>query len=185
MTSNVGAHMLKNQAALGFQSTSTDVTYDKMKEALMREVEREFRPEFLNRLDDVIVFRPLDRNDLSHIVGIELQGVTSRLADVNVVLVVSEEAKEWLIDKGYNPDYGARPLRRAVEQSVEDPMAEEVLRGAFRERSKVTVGVKDGELSFASEAAPLPPDPVGVAVPSGEGDGAAAPEGADSTPDAT
>jgi ATP-dependent Clp protease ATP-binding subunit ClpC len=182
MTSNVGAHMLKNQAALGFQSTTTDVSYDKMKEALMREVEREFRPEFLNRLDDVIVFKPLDRNDLANIVGIELQGVTGRLADVNVELVVSEEAKEWLIDKGYNPDYGARPLRRAVEQNVEDPMAEEVLRGAFQERSKVTVVVKDGVLAFEAERLPEPPEPVGVAA---GGDGEESAPGGESTPDAT
>ena len=162
MTSNVGAHMLKNQASLGFQSTTTDMGYEKMKEALMREVEKEFRPEFLNRLDDVIVFKPLTRDDMTRIVDIELSGVTGRLADNKVELIVTSEAKAWLIDQGFNPDYGARPLRRSVEQHVEDPMAEEVLRGSFKNGAIVTVRVKDAHLFFDSR--PLDEEPVGAVV---------------------
>jgi ATP-dependent Clp protease ATP-binding subunit ClpC len=164
MTSNVGAQMLKNQVSLGFQPTSADSSYEKMKEALMREVEKEFRPEFLNRLDDVIVFKPLTRNDLANIVDIELKGVRDRLKDNHVELVVSPEAKEWLIDKGFNPEYGARPLRRAVEQSVEDPLAEEVLRGAFKAGALVTVRVRDNHLFF--DQAPKEPEAVGAGVAS-------------------
>ena len=162
MTSNVGAQMLKNQVSLGFTAASADSGYEKMKESLMREVEREFRPEFLNRLDDVIVFRPLTRNDLANIVDIELKGVRDRLKDNHVDLVVSPEAKEWLIDKGFNPEYGARPLRRAVEQSVEDPLAEEVLRGAFKSGAVVTVRVRDNHLFF--DQTPREPEPVAAAV---------------------
>ncbi len=151
MTSNIGAEILKHQASLGFQKTSADVTYDKMREMLLREVEKEFRPEFLNRIDDIIVFKPLTRDDLRHIVDIEMKGVMKRMADAKVELRWTEEAKEFLIDQGFNPEFGARPLRRAIERLVEDTLSEEILRGAFKERPVVTIRLKDGHLYFDSQ----------------------------------
>src|SRR5262249_38618579 len=102
------------------------------------------RPEFLNRLDDVIVFHQLVRDDLKQIVDIELSKVRSRLLDRGLELVLTDESKQFIIDKEFNPDYGARPLRRAIENLVEDPLAEEMLRGAFKGKDTLTIRV-DGE----------------------------------------
>ena len=113
-----------------------------MKERLKDAIEKYFRPEFLNRLDDVIVFRSLNEDDLKQIVDIELAKVRSRLADRGLELVLTDEAKEFLIDKGYNPDYGARPLRRAIENMIEDPLTEEILRGTFKGKDTITVTVE-------------------------------------------
>jgi ATP-dependent Clp protease ATP-binding subunit ClpC len=160
MTSNIGAEVIKNQTSLGFQKTSAAVTFDRMREELMREVEKAFRPEFLNRLDEVIVFHPLTRDDLRKIVEIEVKGVAERLLQRHITLKLDEEAKEHLIEQGWNPEMGARPLRRAVQRLIEDPLSEEVLRGAFPEGSTITVAVKDGHLRFDTEApAPKPQPP--------------------------
>ncbi len=113
-----------------------------MKERLKVAIEKYFRPEFLNRLDDVIVFHALTKDNLKQIVDIELSKVRSRLADRGLELVLSDEAKEFIIDKGYNPDYGARPLRRAIENMVEDPLSEEILRGTFKGKDTITVRVE-------------------------------------------
>jgi ATP-dependent Clp protease ATP-binding subunit ClpC len=159
MTSNIGAEAIKSQGALGFSRGSAEVTYAKMKEELMKEVERHFRPEFLNRVDEIIVFRPLTREDLTHIIEIETKGLSERLASRSVNIVLSPEAKEYIIDQGFNPEYGARPLRRAIQRILEDPLAEEVLRGAFPDGSTVVVNMKDGHVHFelGKEKAPPPP----------------------------
>jgi ATP-dependent Clp protease ATP-binding subunit ClpC len=113
-----------------------------MKERLKVSIERYFRPEFLNRLDDVVVFHTLNRENLKLIVDIELSKVRSRLADRGLALVLTDEAKEYIIDKGYNPDYGARPLRRAIENMIEDTMSEEILRGSFKGKDTITVRIE-------------------------------------------
>jgi ATP-dependent Clp protease ATP-binding subunit ClpC len=118
-----------------------------MKDQLMDEVEKHFRPEFLNRVDDVIVFRMLGRDDLAEIVELELDKVRRRLAAQDMQLHVSPLALELIIDKGYNPDFGARPLRRAVERYLEDPLSEHILTGRFRE-GRIVVDVLNGELHF-------------------------------------
>jgi ATP-dependent Clp protease ATP-binding subunit ClpC len=159
MTSNIGAEVIKNQTSLGFQKTSAQVTFDRMREELMREVEKAFRPEFLNRLDEVIVFHPLTRDDLRKIVEIEVKGVADRLVQRHVTLKLTDGAKEHLIEQGWNPEFGARPLRRAVQRLLEDPLSEEVLRGAFPEHSVITVNVHEGHLRFDAEAAAPPPAP--------------------------
>ncbi len=123
MTSNIGADLIKSQASMGFRKNSDTMDYGKMKEILHSEIEKHFRPEFLNRLDEVIFFKPLDRQDLREIVGIEVGRVTERLQQRGIALELSPEAKEFIIDKGYKPDFGARPLRRAVENFVEDPLS--------------------------------------------------------------
>ncbi|MCX5648981.1 MAG: ATP-dependent Clp protease ATP-binding subunit [Planctomycetota bacterium] len=148
MTSNIGADIIKNQAGLGFRKKSTEVTYEQTKEMLMKEVERHFRPEFLNRVDDIIMFRNLTREDLTSIVDIELAKVRERLESQGLQLVLTDEAKEFLIEKGYNPDFGARPLRRAIENLIEDHISEELLRGAYKGKNRITISVKEGHLYF-------------------------------------
>jgi len=148
MTSNLGGDVIKNQASLGFQSTTSDQSYEKMKEMLVKEVERAFRPEFLNRVDDVIVFRQLTRDDMKAVIEIEIKGVKERLEDRKILLDMSEDAKEFLIDQGFNPDYGARPIRRAIERFIEDPLSESILRGEFKGKNRIFVRVKDDHLYF-------------------------------------
>jgi len=148
MTSNIGADMIKNQGGMGFVKATGEETYEQMKERLMAIVERHFRPEFLNRLDDIIVLRHLTRGDLRKIVDLEFSYVGNRLKDRGITVELSDEAKEFLIDKGYSPEFGARPLRRAIENHVEDPLAEELLRGDFKEGSRIIVRVQDDHLYF-------------------------------------
>ena len=142
MTSNIGADTIKSGAGFGFGKRDEGASYEKMKETLTKEVERYFRPEFLNRLDELIVFKSLTRDDLKIIVDYELRKLRGRLADHGLALELDEEAKELLIDKGYDPDYGARPLRRAIQQYIEDPLSEEILRGSYKDNNKIVVTVK-------------------------------------------
>jgi len=153
MTSNIGADLIKNQSGFGFGKRSEEANYEKMKELLDKEVERHFRPEFLNRLDATVVFKALTRDDLTTIVEYELAKVFKRLIDHGIKLELSGRAKEFLIDKGYNPEFGARPLRRAIEHYLEDPLSETLLRGKYKDKKFIKIDVKDDEnLSFdASE----------------------------------
>ena len=114
-----------------------------MKEMLSKEVERHFRPEFLNRLDSQIVFRSLTRDDLTTIVEYELNKVFKRLVEHGLHLELTDASKEFLIDKGYNPEYGARPLRRAIERHLEDPLSESLLRGDFKGKDIIKIDVLD------------------------------------------
>ena len=150
MTSNIGSDIIKNQAGLGFRKKSSEVTYQQTKDALMKEVERHFRPEFLNRVDETIMFRQLSRDDLKNIVEIEMAKVRDRLRSRDLELTLNDEAKEFMINQGYNPDFGARPLRRAIEHLIEDHISEELLRGAYRGKNLITVSVRDGHLYFDS-----------------------------------
>ncbi len=144
MTTNIGADMIKSGGGFGFGRRDEEASYEKMKEMLTKEVERHFRPEFLNRLDDVIVFQTLNREDLKTIIDFELRKVRERLAtEHDLELELTDGAKEFLIEKGYNPDFGARPLRRAIEHHVEDPISEEILRGGYADKAKVVVSVKE------------------------------------------
>ncbi len=145
MTSNIGAEMIKSQSGFGFGKKTAEANYEKMKEMLQKEVERHFRPEFLNRLDGQIVFHALTRADLTNIVEIELKKVFKRLIEHGLKLELSDAAKEFLIDKGYNPEFGARPLRRAVEKYIEDPLSESLLRGEFKDMNVIKIDVQDEE----------------------------------------
>jgi ATP-dependent Clp protease ATP-binding subunit ClpC len=145
MTSNIGADLIKNQSGFGFGKKTPESTYEKMKEVLQKEVERHFRPEFLNRVDDTIVFKALTRENLQTIVDYELAKVFKRLTEHGLKLELTEQAKEFLIDKGYNPEFGARPLRRAIEHYIEDPLSEAVLAGKFKGKSIIKVEVQDEE----------------------------------------
>jgi ATP-dependent Clp protease ATP-binding subunit ClpC len=171
MTTNAGAEAIKNEAAFGFQKPEEDASYDSMKARVMDQIERVFRPEFLNRLDDTIIFRHLRKEDLKTVIDFELSKVRERLFDRGYVLDLTDDAKEFLINKGSNLDYGARPLRRAIEQRVEDPLSEELLRGAFEGMNTIVVdAVKNEEgktirLNFHGESrdSVAPPEPVGAA----------------------
>jgi ATP-dependent Clp protease ATP-binding subunit ClpC len=145
MTSNIGADLIKNSSGFGFGKKTPEANYEKMKEILHKEVERHFRPEFLNRLDDVIVLKALTREDLQIIVEYELVKVFKRLIEHGLKLELSEQAKEFLIDKGYNPEFGARPLRRAIEHYIEDPLSESLLQGRFKGEKVVKIDVQDEE----------------------------------------
>jgi len=148
MTSNIGAEIIKNQTPLGFQKQSEEMTYEKMRETLMQEIERHFRPEFLNRLDDIIVFKPLNRDDMKEIIELEINYIRERLRDRDIELELSDEAKEFIIDIEYNPEFGARPIRRAIGKYIEDAMSEEILRGNYEGKNLVRVSVKDKHLFF-------------------------------------
>jgi len=148
MTSNIGADLLKNQTTLGFKKVSIDGTYGAMKELLSKEVEKHFRPEFINRLDDLIVFRPLNRVDLESIIHLEMKAVEARVAKKGVRITLTNEALNYLIDQGFNPDFGARPLKRAIERLVEDPLSEGLLRGEFKDAKHIHISMKDKHLFF-------------------------------------
>jgi len=143
MTSNIGAKLIKNQGGFGFGKKSPEGNFEKMNEILGKEVERHFRPEFMNRLDETIVFRPLTRENLQSIVEYELAKVFKRLVEHGLKLDLTEQAKEFLIDKGYNPEFGARPLRRAIERYIEDPLSELFLADQFKGKNLVMIDVKD------------------------------------------
>jgi ATP-dependent Clp protease ATP-binding subunit ClpC len=173
MTSNIGAEVIKNQSSLGFRRTNVDAGYEAMKSQLLQEVEKHFRPEFLNRIDDVIVFRALTREDLNQIILIEMQGIEGRMAERNITLELTPEAKDFLIEKGYNPEYGARPLRRALEHNVEDTLSESILRGEFHEANHIIIRIRDNHLYF--DAVKRPPGTPAVppqAIGQGSGPGA-------------
>jgi len=150
MTSNIGAELIKNQASLGFRSTDGEFTYAKMKERLLQEVDKHFRPEFLNRLDDIIVFRSLTREDLKTIVDYEMAQVKGRLSDRGLVLELTDEVKEFIIEKGYSNEFGARPLKRTIERLIEDPLSEDILRGQYKHVEKVIVELREGHLFFSA-----------------------------------
>ena len=151
MTSNVGADLWSKQGALGFKPQKDDVTYKDTKERLLEDVKKVFKPEFINRVDDIIVFHPLTRENLSEIVGIEVGYVTKRLVEQHIALELSKEAKEFLIEKGFDPVFGARPLKRTIQRYLEDPLAEEIIRGSFKGMHKIKVGFENGHLTFHKE----------------------------------
>jgi ATP-dependent Clp protease ATP-binding subunit ClpC len=145
MTTNIGAEQITGKAGFGFGKKDEQTTYEKMKEVLKQVMEGTFRPEFLNRVDDIIVFRSLNRPDMKNIIDIELGKVIKRLKEKNLALILTEESKELLIEKGYSPEFGARPLRRAIEHLLEDPLSEELLKGAFQGKDTITVRVHEVE----------------------------------------
>lgn len=166
MTTNIGAEQIVGKAQFNiFSKKDEETTYEKMKETLKQVMEGTFRPEFLNRVDDIIVFRSLNKEDMKKIIDIELAKVCKRLKEKGLTLVLSEEAKELLIEKGYNQEFGARPLRRAIEHLLEDPLSEELLRGAFAGKDTINVrtvgGEEDKKLAFESTG-PGTPELVGA-----------------------
>ena len=149
MTSNIGAETLKKQGALGFKPQSEEAEdYKDMKKRLFEEVKKTFKPEFLNRVDDIIVFHSLTKEDLYKIIDIEVNEVKKRLKEQDIEMVLDVDAKEFLIEKGFDPSYGARPLKRTIQRFLEDPLAEEIIAGKFKAGSTVRVLKKATELAF-------------------------------------
>jgi ATP-dependent Clp protease ATP-binding subunit ClpC len=139
MTTNAGAEAIKNESAFGFQKPDDDAGYDSMKKRVNERIEKFFRPEFLNRVDDVIVFHHLTVEDLKQVIDIELAKVRERLSERGLKLELTEAAKQFLIKKGSDTDFGARPLRRAIENYIEDPVSEELLKGEFIGKDTIQV----------------------------------------------
>ena len=159
MTSNIGAELLRKQGSLGFRAPKEDATYQDMKSQLLEEVKKAFKPEFLNRVDDTIVFHPLVREDLTKIVEIELADVQNRLKEQGVSIELSAGAKEFLIEKGFDPVYGARPLKRTISRYLEDALAQEIISGNFKDGSMVMVDADKDHLTFRLADAPAATTP--------------------------
>ena len=153
LTSNIGSDLIMGGQSFGFGKREEVMDYDKLKKQLLSETEKFFRPEFINRLDDVIVFKPLTKDDLYSIIDIELAKIMKRLEAKGISMELDSVAKDFLIDKGYNPDFGARPLRRALGTYIEDPLAESLLAGDYSSGVHVKVTHKEGDehLFFSSK----------------------------------
>ena len=157
MTSNVGAELLKRDTTIGF-STKTDEAktaqrgYDKMKDKVMGELKNTFRPEFLNRIDATVVFHSLSKEHIRSIVDLMLAKVQEQLAPHQMTLEVTMEAKDYLGEKGFDPQFGARPLRRVIQNMVEDPLSEALLEGRFRAGEIILLDLVDHELKMRSRA---------------------------------
>ncbi len=195
MTTNAGAEAIKNESQFGFAKPEDDASYESMKSRVNERIERVFRPEFLNRIDEVIIFRHLTKEDLKRVIDLELAKVKERLKERGLTLTLTDDAKEFLIKKGSDLDYGARPLRRAIEQYIEDPLSEELLKGEFNGKDAIVVGaIRDDEnklrrLDFKGvKNSPPAGEAVGAAagdagaVGAGAGGGDAAPSAGGPTP---
>ena len=148
LTSNVGAEAIRKQSAIGFGPSSDEASYEKMRDKILEEAKRSFRPEFLNRLDGVIVFRSLSKPDLIQILELEVQKVVERLQCKKLNILLDDKARNFLVEKGFDPVYGARPMRRAVERYLEDPLAEEILRGHLHQNDPIQVSAEGDKLVF-------------------------------------
>ena len=170
MTTNAGADAIKNESAFGFTKPDDDASYESMKDRVQEEIEKVFRPEFINRVNDIIVFRHLTDDDMKDVIDLELKKVRDRLTEKGLMLNLTDESKEFLVKKGSNTDFGARPLRRAIESFIEDPLAEELLKGEFAGKDTINVEVKKvgdkKQLVFEGLASEKTdePEPVGAAA---------------------
>ena len=164
MTSNVGAQAIKHQGTLGFRQRTDEEDYKEMVGRLKTEMEKQFRPEFVNRLDDIVVFRALTKKDLYEIIEIEMDKVRQRLRERGMELELEREVTDFLIERGYSPEFGARPLKRQIELLIEDPLSDEILRGAYRGPCKLIAKLarEAGEVVFVCET----PEPA-LGSPSG------------------
>jgi len=162
MTSNIGADRITSQGEFGFGKRDEEVSYQRMKTMLESEVERYFRPEFINRVDELVVFHKLTHEDLCQIVDLEIQKVAKRVVGKGLTLELDQAAKDFLIENGTDDKFGARPLRRAIENKVEDALSEAILRGEFEGCNRIHVTVKqdeEGEDRLHFEGATAPPEP--------------------------
>jgi ATP-dependent Clp protease ATP-binding subunit ClpC len=155
MTSNLGAQEVKKAGALGFAPLNEQVDYQKLKEMMMQIAKKTFKPELLNRLDDIIVFRELNKTDLETIIDLELANIQNRVLGRNIELKIEESARTFLLAKGYDKAYGARQLRRTVERFLEDPLAEEILRGHIENNSQLVVEADEERLIFKNKPVAL------------------------------
>src|SRR5690554_5428198 len=149
MTSNVGAQQIHRDSGIGFRTVADERSdYEAMKGKVTEELKRTFRPEFLNRVDEVVVFHALNKIHIGEIADIMLKDLKKQLEGLEIELTVTDLGKELLANKGFDPDFGARPLRRAIQRYIENPLAEEILKGTFKESATITVDAKEGEFVF-------------------------------------
>ena len=153
MTSNLGAKDIKKGVGLGFGKDDTNSEYERMEKMVREEVKKTFNPEFINRLDDLVVFRPLERKDMNSIVDLLLGELEGRLSSRDIKVQVTDPVRELIIEKGFDPQLGARPLRRSIQKLLEDPLADEILRGRIADNSVMKVGRKGDGLTFTSTSA--------------------------------
>ncbi len=190
MTSNIGARDIKNLGkGIGFALSESTFDYTKMKSTVEDALKRVFNPEFLNRIDDVIVFHPLEKTHIVEIIEVMQKDLFKRVAELGIEIDITDAAKEFLADKGFDPQFGARPLRRAIQKYVEDPMAEAILTSDLQEGAKITVDRKEGEdaLSFKTrkprkkkdDAAPDAPDAPDAEAPADDAVASDEPTGGD------
>ncbi len=163
MTSNVGAPQIQRESVLGFRGTGTeqedaDRSYERMKTHVMEELRRTFRPEFLNRVDEIIVFKPLTLDQIRAIVDILIQRVRREIRGQGMELVMTAAARDALAREGYDPQYGARPLRRAIQRMVEDPLSDDMLRGKFSAGDEIMLDARDGQVVFEKKREPVSAD---------------------------
>ena len=163
MTSNVGAPQIQRESGFGFRGVEreqqeVDAAYDRMKTHVMEELRRTFRPEFLNRVDEIIVFRPLSREQIRLIVDILMDRVKREIRGQGMTLTITEAARELLATEGYDPQYGARPLRRAISRLVEDPLSDDMLRGKFKAGDEIVLDVRQGIVVFEKRREPVSAD---------------------------
>ena len=148
MTSNVGAEIFKKQTSIGFKSENEDVTYKNMKEKLLEQVKKTFKPEFLNRVDEIIVFHHFTKEHLYKVIEMELKEVKQRLKEQDIIIELDKQAKDVLIEKGFDPVFGARLLKRTIQRLLEDPLAEEIIAKNFEKNKAIKVSAKNGNLVF-------------------------------------
>ena len=153
MTSNLGTKLIQKGVSLGFQKDDTAGSNDRMKKDVLDELKRNFSPEFLNRVDEFVVFHPLEKTHLFAIIDILLEELNQRLAERDVQLHFGEEVKQWLIDEGYQPQYGARPMRRTIQKLLGDPLSEELIKGRFKDVRRIKVVLRDNAPFFIEEEA--------------------------------
>ncbi len=156
MTSNIGANLIKNSTGLGFGKGNKESGVDKMRDMIMGEVERHFRPEFINRLDEIVIFNQLSRDDMTRIVENELAKVGKRMKQKGHVLEIEPGVVDWLIEKSFHEEFGARPLKRGIEKHLEDPLSEQMLKGQLDTAYLIRTSILDGEIKF--EMTPKPHD---------------------------
>jgi len=153
MTSNLGTKLIQKGVSLGFQKEEPSESNKRMKGEVLDELKRSFSPEFLNRIDEFVVFHPLDKIHLFEIIDILLKELNQRLAERDVQMEIGEDVKQWLIDEGYQPQYGARPMRRTIQKLLGDPLSEELIKGRFKDVQKIKVVLRDNAPFFIEEEA--------------------------------
>ncbi|MDP6065110.1 MAG: AAA family ATPase, partial [SAR202 cluster bacterium] len=159
MTSNIGSDLIRQDRTLGFPKKGDDSTassYDRMKTNVLDEIKRFFRPEFLNRIDGTVVFHPLSREHMSYIVDLNLEDVSAGLIEKGINLEVTERAKDWLGENGYDASFGARPVRRLIQDQVEDKLSDAILDGSLNPGDTAVVDLNDDGDIFVKAESPLP-----------------------------
>jgi ATP-dependent Clp protease ATP-binding subunit ClpC len=173
MTSNIGSASISKNVALGFNlSDEQGLTYDEMKTRVMGDLKKVFRPELLNRIDETIVFPKLSKDEILQIVDLMLNRLRVQMAEHEVTIELTDEAKDLLVDKGYDPAMGARPLRRAIQRFIEDPLADFVLGRSLEPGSTILIARQDDEEVDITVVPPAPPAVLSVGVPDTDGDAA-------------